>query len=114
MKNEETLFKVEVNDKGAHSIRRIYRIVSVCFWMGIMINLVMMYFPVHSYFKYINVLKTFYSGNALKLLILIFYMLLFSIAYFLQFFYFLKFAGQAKKSIQINDSFPVVLRMSNK
>ena len=31
-------------------------------------------------------------------------MFLFSIAYFFQFFYFLKFAGQAKKRIQLNDS----------
>ena len=51
MHEEENIFKVEVNDKGTHSILRIYRIVRVCFWIGILINLFMLYFPMHSCFK---------------------------------------------------------------
>ncbi len=104
MNNEDSLFKIELNEKGTQSILRIYRVVQVCFWMGIIVNLTMLFFSLRSYFKYISILKSSSNGTALKFLILIIYMIVFSCCYFLQFYYYLKFAKQSKNSIQINDS----------
>lgn len=104
MNKEESIFRVEVNEKGIQSILKINRIVTVLFWSGIFINSTMVFYTLQSYFKYNVALKTIFSLIGLRFLMQIFYILFFSVSYFFQFFYFLKFARQSKKSLQINES----------
>ena len=104
MEQEDSIFKVEINEKGSQFILRIYRIVNICFWTGILINLLALYSSVHNYFIARGILKSASHAYTTRFVIVIIYMTLFSVFYFLQFYYFLKFSKQAKKSIEIHES----------
>lgn len=106
MSDEKNIFKVEINEKGAESIRRIYPLVKIIFWASLLFHLLMLYSVISFFIRYgsFRYITNWSSPYVLKALIYPTFVLLVSIGSFLYCYYFLRFSRRAKESLAANDS----------
>jgi hypothetical protein len=104
MEPSNDIFKVEISEDGVGYFHKSRKVIIVCFWLGIIANFLLAYPGVYLLIKRGRSIN-FSSPSDQLLLAGLFYITIFSIAYFLQFLFFLKFIRQSGKAIQMNDSF---------
>lgn len=104
MSDEKNIFKVEINEKGAESIRRIYSLVKIVFWTSLAIHLITC-----GYIIYRSSIFTILRRNrqdlfTYRLFIYPGYLLLLALSTFFYYYYFLRFSRRIKASLELNDS----------
>ena len=103
MNEEKSIFSLEVNENGAETFRRIYRITRIFFWIALAGEVFILLYTFRNYWRYRNMSREEDPGYYWFLRLDIIYVITYSALFFLQLFYLLKFTGMSKRSLEIND-----------
>jgi hypothetical protein len=104
MKEEKDLFSVGLDEEGAETIRKIYPLAKVLFVVGILLQAFVLYTTVTTYFQYRKLAGSLTSSLSFRLLVTVVYAIVTSVLFFIQSSMFVRFSGNAKLSVDINDS----------
>jgi hypothetical protein len=103
MENDRDIFNTELNEKGVAHIQKILWLAGACFWAGLLVNLVTLYYQVDYYFKYAGSPMIDKSART-GILILSLYVLFTVVLNILGSYFFLRYAQKNKKAAHTGDS----------
>lgn len=105
MEDEKAIFRVELNEKGAESIRRIFPLVSIIFWSNLVVQLGTCYF----FFRRAPIIRVLWQNRdspyTIRLLVYPLYLLFLAASSILFFFYLHKFSRISKRGMKLKEGF---------
>ncbi len=106
MQDEKSIFSVEINEKGAGYLRRIYYLSRALLWLSTLLQLIVL--GVHAKRLSRQWVSTGFSDTTSLLFFQLYiypvYLVLMTILSFIFWVYFVRFSGRAKLSLALNDS----------
>lgn len=103
MEEDKPIFRIELNEKGAESIRRIHSLVKIIFWGSLAVNLLTCFFYIRRLPRLVVVRRMMDNPFSFRLLVYPLYLLVYTISAFFFYFYFLRFSRKAKESLALNE-----------
>lgn len=104
MENEENIFSVSVNEEGKSGFLRIFRIARLLFALSIIVEALFLIYALYRYFLLKDISPSENAFLFWDIRIYLVYIGIYVLLMLLQYYFFLKFAGQARKSILNSDS----------
>jgi hypothetical protein len=105
MNEENSIFRIELNDKGAEQVRRIHPLVKLLFWCNLAVELLLLVYSFRNYLLYRKAAMAADYPIGFRFTIFLVYVVLTIICGFFYCYYFLRFAGLAKRSLSSGDSY---------
>ncbi len=104
MENEENIFTVSVNEEGKPGFLRIFKIARLLFVVSIIVEALFLFYALYRYFLLKDVSPSENAFLFWNIRVYVVYIGIYVLLMILQNYFFLKFAGQARKSILNSDS----------
>jgi hypothetical protein len=104
MENEENIFTVSVNEEGKSGFLRIFRITRLLFVLSVIVEALFLFYALYRYFLLKDIPSSENAFLFWNVRIYVVYISIYVLLMLLQYYFFLKFAGKARKSILNSDS----------
>jgi hypothetical protein len=107
MEKKEDLFDLKLDQEGRSNLSKVFRLTKLSFWASILVELFILFHALRNYLlnRDFGVSDDENRIYYWELRIYTGYIIIFSSLVILQGYYFLKFARQAKQSVELNDTY---------